>query len=130
LFELPGSRRVKKRPDFLRIQATRERVTTPHFVFLLAPSKGPGPARLGIVVTRKLGNAVQRNRVKRLVRECFRLSPGLLPDGVDCVVIARDGAHDLWLADVQREWTSARSSIQKRATTARSRGPAPAGAPP
>ncbi len=87
----------------------------------------PGvPARIGIVVTRKLGNAVQRNRVKRLVRECFRLSPGLVPDGVDCVVIARDGAHELTLADVQREWVSARSSIEKRADAARAREPAAA----
>ena len=113
-FGFPPARRVRKRSDFLRIQGSRDRVTAPHFVFLLSAASAGGP-RLGIVVTKRLGNAVLRNRVKRLCRECFRLFPNFLPGHVDCVVIARDGAGTLALADVQREWTSVRNSIEKRA---------------
>lgn len=46
----------------------------------------PGPRRLGIVAARRAGNAVQRNRLKRVIREFFRLQPQLFPEG-DSVVI-------------------------------------------
>ena len=58
---------------------------------------------MGLVVSRAIGSAVRRNRVKRLCRECFRLS-SWLPDGVDLVVIARAGAPELGLEDVRAEW--------------------------
>ncbi len=51
-----------------------------------------GPARLGIVAGRRYGNAVQRNRIKRLIREAFRRIRHDLPAGVDCVVLPRPGA--------------------------------------
>jgi ribonuclease P protein component len=54
-----------------------------------------GPAQLGITVTRKVGSAVVRNRIKRSVRELFRRRRKLLADGLRVVVIARQGAGDL-----------------------------------
>jgi ribonuclease P protein component len=77
-----------RRADFARITGRGRRIVTPLFlVFILARSDALG-ARLGITVTRKVGNAVRRNRIKRLVREWFRQRrPGLGP--CDIVVIAK-----------------------------------------
>jgi ribonuclease P protein component len=101
-------KRVRKRVDFLRVQRDGRAVRTPHFVMLVAVRLPQGPTRLGIVATKKTGNAVARNRIKRLCRECFRLSSALLPDkGIDLVVIAKPGAADLGLRDVQSEWSTA-----------------------
>jgi ribonuclease P protein component len=83
---------------------------------LLGAGPSPSaPSRLGVTVTRKVGVAVARNRVKRLVREAFRLAPTLLPAGIDLVVIAKDGAPTLALADVQREWSAVLPLLQRRA---------------
>jgi ribonuclease P protein component len=66
-----------------------------------------------------VGGAVQRNRVKRLCRECFRSWPALLPAGVDLIVIARPGAPELDLARVRAEWQGVARLLQKRAAEAR-----------
>jgi ribonuclease P protein component len=105
-------RRIRKRADFLRVQSQGQRASTPHFTLLVA--LGSGPSRLGIVVTKKIGNAVARNRVKRVCRECFRQWPEYVPDGIDLVVIAKEGAPELGLAAVRDEWQRARKKVLER----------------
>jgi ribonuclease P protein component len=65
-----------------------------------APTASPLPTRLGITVTRKIGNAVERNRIKRLVREVFRLHRTRLPEGLDLVWVAKQQAAKACFADV------------------------------
>jgi ribonuclease P protein component len=77
--------------------------------------KNETPSRLGVVATKKVGDATMRNRIKRVCRECFRLWPnGLVPNGIDLVVIAREGADQLPLATVREEWKRAHASLLKR----------------
>ncbi len=108
-------RRIRRRADFVRIQTHGERANSPHFVLLVSAREGGGCARLGVVVTKKVGNSVVRSRVKRLCRECFRTWPDLVPEGVDLVVIARPGADELGLADVRGEWERAQKKLLERA---------------
>ncbi len=84
------------------------RAASRNFVVLIADSPetaslGPAPAsRMGLTVSRKVGNAIVRNRVKRRVREWFRAFRHELAEPVDLVVIARRAARDLSGAEAGR----------------------------
>jgi ribonuclease P protein component len=113
-------RRLRRHAEFVRSQGQRgtRRVGTAHFTLLVAPQESVGPSRLGLVVGRRVGDAVRRNRVKRACRECFRQWPGLVPSGIDLIVIARPGAPELDLSRVRAEWAAVEHLIKKRAAEA------------
>ncbi|MFT3769914.1 MAG: ribonuclease P protein component [Minicystis sp.] len=124
---LPRTQRIRKRPEFIRIQDSPVRVGTRHLLLLLAAAaRADAPPRLGVVASRKVGCAVQRNRAKRLVREAFRIHQDTLPRGVDVVVIVRPGTHALGLADVAGELVGAVPQVARRARDLR-RAPSPQG---
>lgn len=117
------SARVRKRPEFKRIQTEGRRVYTDHFVLLLR-ARLPGEfsadsSRLGVTVSRRVGSAVVRNRAKRLVREAFRGTRDLWDDDLDLVVIVRKSPGSMGLADVLSEWHHARRTLSRRAAEAR-----------
>jgi ribonuclease P protein component len=93
--------RIRRRRDFLAAQARGKRMHTSHFGICVAPTEGSSP-RLGLVVTRRLGKAVRRNRVKRLLREFFRRHKDLLPVA-DIVIMAKKGAAELSFAEMHAE---------------------------
>ena len=101
-YSLPAEHRVKRRRDFLHISKSGRFNRSPHFlVFTL--ERIDGPTRLGVTVTRKIGGAVVRNRIKRHLREFFRVEYQYLPSSIDMSVIGLRGAEKLSFTDVQRE---------------------------
>jgi ribonuclease P protein component len=116
----PPASRIRKRLEFEAAQNGGRRATTAHFVFLLyARNEAVAPARLGIVASRKVGNAVVRNRAKRLVREAFRSSRDLFAPGTDVVVIVRRPLEASKLSDVVSEWRRAAAVLDKRSADSR-----------
>ena len=106
---LPRAARVRKRRAFLSARRRGKKTATPHFLVVRTPAPA-GMARLGITVTRKVGNAVVRNRIKRQIREAFRHFRGALADD-DYIVIARRGSPDLTARDVAAELAPAFGSV-------------------
>jgi ribonuclease P protein component len=113
----PREARLRRRIDFRRVQSRGARVHTPHFILVLEPTTAEH-ARLGITVTRRVGTAVRRNRVKRLVREVFRRHREAFPARCDIVAIAKVGAAGLAYRDVESELVRARDAMKKAAERA------------
>ena len=86
----PQTRRLKTPAEFDRCYA-RKRSASDGVLIVYACENGLDHPRLGCSVSKKIGNAVVRNRYKRLFREAFRLMQFDLPIGVDLVVIPRSG---------------------------------------
>ena len=102
--------RLRQRADFLAA-ATGPRAPVSGFVLQARHRNEPGSARVGFTVSKKVGNAVERNRVKRRLREIVRLAPeGRLRTGYDYVLIGRRAALDLSFERIDRKSTRLNSS--------------------
>lgn len=85
---------LPRRADFLRAAREGMRVASHGMVVQLLDRGDGAPARVGITATKKLGNAVARNRTRRRLREAARLVLGTAPQaGMDLVLIGRDGTR-------------------------------------
>lgn len=83
--------RLKQRAEFLRVASKGRKVAVHGLVLQALPRGDDGPARVGFTVTKKVGNAVVRNRTKRRLREAARLLLRNEPVGAtDLVLIGRD----------------------------------------
>ena len=91
--------RIRKRKQYLNIYRGGGRVHSNNFIVILSPNPS-GEKRLGVAVSKKVGNAAQRNRIKRLIREFFRLNKDGLPDSKDMVIIAKQDVSSLRYQDV------------------------------
>ena len=97
---------LKKNSDFRRLYSKGKSAVNPYMVVYCRRNRG-GNNRLGYTVSTKLGHAVQRNRVRRRLREIYRLNAGKLKSGWDIVIVARSrcvGA-DYW--DMDKAFMSA-----------------------
>ena len=99
-----AAQRIKRGADFRAVRETRIRHDGGWFL-LTARNRGDGlPARIGIVASRAVGNAVARNLIKRHFREIFRRNQHAIPRGLDLVVIARRSATEADQASLEKRF--------------------------
>lgn len=104
--------RITRAGDFKRAYE-RKRSAADGTLIVYGVENGLAHARLGLSISRKrVGNAVTRNRVKRLIREAFRLSKDDLPRGIDLVVVAR--GPNVSFIQVKRSLVSLAQSVARR----------------
>lgn len=85
--------RLSRSAEFDRVFRQGRSVANRVLVLYAFPRPEDGEPRLGLSVSRKVGGAVDRNRVKRLLREAFARESHALPDGYDIVIVARPEAR-------------------------------------
>lgn len=105
----PKTVRLRKRSEYLTLSVGGIRRTAPNFIIVCGRNELKHP-RLGITVSKKVGNAVCRNRIKRFVREFFRHNQELF-FSADYNIIARSGAGHLEYAAVCQELANALGRI-------------------
>lgn len=102
--------RLKKRAEFLAARKGR-RLNGPLFFVEVLDRRDGRPARYGLTVTRKVGNAVERNRIRRRLREAIRVQSGAdMVAGFDYVIVAR---RDLLVAPFERIGAELSARFQK-----------------
>jgi ribonuclease P protein component len=111
-YQFPSSARLRKRREFLVVQGEGKKVHTRHFLVLVSRE---GTGRVGITVSKKVGNAVIRNRVKRLVREFVRQARwddgAWVPAGRDLVIVAKRSAAEIDFAELSRDLMAERERV-------------------
>lgn len=101
-FTFSKDERLLTRKDFVNLNQLGKRYQAAHFTVILKHN-GLGITRLGVTASRKVGNAVKRNKVKRLIREFFRLHKTEFPQSYDIVIVAKQGAHGLNSRQIKEE---------------------------
>lgn len=90
-----GSRRLSRSAEFERVYRQGRSTANRYLVLYTFPNPSSERARLGLSVSRKVGGAVDRNRVKRLLREAFAVAERELGGEQDIVVVARPEIREL-----------------------------------
>ena len=101
-FSFPKNKRVLNHKDFVNLNRLGKRRHSANFTLIIGKNR-LGTTRLGIAVRKKTGNAVKRNRVKRLIREFFRLHQYNIPQGYDMVIAAKLDASGLNFWEIKEE---------------------------
>jgi ribonuclease P protein component len=104
--------------DFQQTTRNGHRITVRGFVVFLAAAglESQDCARLGLTVSRRVGNAVVRNHVKRRIREWFRNDAAKFDEPVDIVVIGRQSAAKMTGSEISRELSHATDDLLKEAS--------------
>lgn len=114
----PKALRLLRRWDFRRVQRMSTRGVSPRLRVEFRPISS-GFGRVGLTVSKKVGNAVVRNRVKRKLREILRHNKSLF-EGKELVIIARSLAADASLAELQNDLLMAMNKAKTQSPTRRS----------
>lgn len=94
--------RLARREDFNRVYRRGKSAANLQFVLYYLPQKEAGPFRLGVSVSKKLGNAVVRNSIRRRMKEIIRLAQDELQPGLDLVIIARKPVAEMEYEEMRK----------------------------
>ncbi|VAV82358.1 Ribonuclease P protein component [hydrothermal vent metagenome] len=109
--------RLLRKKDFLKIRKKGIRLLTGSFI-IFAHQSDLGFNRLGIAASTRVGNSVKRNRIKRLLREFFRLNKNIFPESTDIFISVKKEARVEKLSDVEFELTPVMKKLCLRQTPA------------
>ncbi len=101
-FTFSKDERLLNRKDFVNLNQLGKRYQAVHFTVILKHN-GLGITRLGVTASKKVGNAAKRNKVKRLIREFFRLHKTQFPQSYDIVIVAKKDAYGLNSRQIKEE---------------------------
>jgi ribonuclease P protein component len=103
-FKFSRSARLSRSSEFRLVKASGKSWTGKYLVLAILMRDTEEPARIGIIATKRLGNAVSRNQVRRRIREIFRLNQHRIKKGFWVVTIARLSAAKAAFDELQRDW--------------------------
>src|ERR1700745_2724206 len=103
-FELPRTSRLQRASEFKLIKACGTSWAGAYLILAVLNRETCLPPRVGITTTRRLGNAVVRNRVRRRIREIFRLNQHQLRKGYWIVTIPRVSSVSASYQELERDW--------------------------
>lgn len=101
MHKFPRRERLTRRSDYLEVYEAGKKQVDPAFICYVHTRIGHG-RQFGMAVSRKVGGAVVRNRVKRYLREVYRRHRGQLPNGLCTVVVARPASAGLTYHECER----------------------------
>jgi ribonuclease P protein component len=104
---IPASMRLRRPREFQKVRSMGHRIHCGPFIFQCCVVPGQAPPRLGVIASRRVGNAVKRNYGKRIFRECFRQHAAELPHGSEAVVVLRSGFDRYSFQDLEARFLQA-----------------------
>jgi ribonuclease P protein component len=103
-FKFPRSSRLSRASEFSLVKASGKSWTGRHLVLAILTRESETAPRIGIITTKRLGNAVSRSQVRRRIREIFRLNQHRIQRGFWIVTIARRSSATATFDELQRDW--------------------------
>ena len=103
-FKFSRSSRLSRASEFSLVKASGKSWTGKHLVLAILVRESEAAPRIGIITTKRLGNAVSRSQVRRRIREIFRLNQHRIQKGFWIVTIARRSSANATFGELQRDW--------------------------
>jgi ribonuclease P protein component len=110
---LPTAKRLRTQRDFQQVRTEGKRAQCGPFILQWRKRLPEEETinRLGVIASKRVGNAVKRNRGKRLMREIFRINEGVVPRAIDAVIVLRSGYDQFSFAELEARFLKACAAI-------------------